>query len=56
MGHYQPRRMSSEVAKFVDATKLLKVLKTKADSEELHKALALLGKWAATWQLKFNVK
>ncbi|CAM4607019.1 unnamed protein product [Lepidochelys olivacea] len=43
--------VNSEVAKFADDTKLLKIVKTKADCEELTK----LSEWATKWQMKFNV-
>ncbi|CAM4564408.1 unnamed protein product [Caretta caretta] len=47
--------VNSEVAKFADDTKLLKILKTKADCEELQKDLTKLSDWATKWQMKFNV-
>ncbi|CAM5124383.1 unnamed protein product, partial [Natator depressus] len=47
--------VNSEVAKFADDTKLLKIVKTKADCEELQKDLTKLGHWATKWQMKFNV-
>ncbi|KAM7181807.1 uncharacterized protein RBU57_000458 [Macrochelys suwanniensis] len=37
--------VNSEVAKFADDTKLLKIVKTKADCEELQKDLAKLNDW-----------
>ncbi|CAM4712428.1 unnamed protein product [Lepidochelys kempii] len=45
----------SEVAKFADDTKLLKIVKSQADCEELQKILTKLGDWATKWQMKFNV-
>ncbi|CAM4661225.1 unnamed protein product [Lepidochelys kempii] len=39
--------INSEVAKFADDTKLLKIVKTKADCEELQKDLTKLSDWAA---------
>uniref|UniRef100_A0A8C3P8K5 Gypsy retrotransposon integrase-like protein 1 n=1 Tax=Chrysemys picta bellii TaxID=8478 RepID=A0A8C3P8K5_CHRPI len=47
--------VKSEVAKFADDTKLLKIVKTKADCEELQKDLTKLSDWATKWQMKFNV-
>ncbi|CAM5131339.1 unnamed protein product [Natator depressus] len=47
--------VNSEVAKFADDTKLLKIVKTKADCEELPKDLTKLSDWATKWQMKFNV-
>uniref|UniRef100_A0A8C3I5X8 Reverse transcriptase domain-containing protein n=1 Tax=Chrysemys picta bellii TaxID=8478 RepID=A0A8C3I5X8_CHRPI len=47
--------VKSEVAKFADDTKLLKIVKTKADCEELQKDLPKLSDWATKWQIKFNV-
>ncbi|CAM4676294.1 unnamed protein product [Lepidochelys kempii] len=47
--------VNSEVAKFADDTKLLKIVKTKADCEELQKDLTKLSDWARKWQMKFNV-
>lgn len=35
--------VNGEVAKFADNTKLLKIVKSKADSEELQKGLSKLG-------------
>ncbi|CAM5119150.1 unnamed protein product [Natator depressus] len=43
------------LAKFADDTKLLKIVKTKADCEELQKALTKLSDWATKWQMKFHV-
>ncbi|CAM5134922.1 unnamed protein product [Natator depressus] len=47
--------VNSEVAKFADDTKLLKIVKSQADCEELQKNLTKLGDWATKWQMKFNV-
>ncbi|CAM4534756.1 unnamed protein product [Lepidochelys kempii] len=47
--------VNSEVAKFADDTKLLKIVKTKADCEELQKDLTKLSDLATKWQMKFNV-
>ncbi|CAM5147952.1 unnamed protein product [Eretmochelys imbricata] len=47
--------VNSEVAKFADDTKLLKIAKTQADYEELQKDLSKLGDWATKWQMKFIV-
>ncbi|CAM4509126.1 unnamed protein product [Lepidochelys olivacea] len=48
--------VNSEEAKFADDTKLLKIVKTKADCEEqLQKDLKKLSDWATKWQMKFNV-
>ncbi|CAM4598511.1 unnamed protein product [Caretta caretta] len=47
--------VNSEVAKFADDTKLLEIVKTKADCEELQKDLTKLSDWATKWQMKFNV-
>uniref|UniRef100_A0A452HI16 Reverse transcriptase domain-containing protein n=1 Tax=Gopherus agassizii TaxID=38772 RepID=A0A452HI16_9SAUR len=47
--------VNSEVAKFADDTKLLKIVKAKADCEELQKDLTKLSDWATKWQMKFNV-
>uniref|UniRef100_A0A8C3HZR7 Reverse transcriptase domain-containing protein n=1 Tax=Chrysemys picta bellii TaxID=8478 RepID=A0A8C3HZR7_CHRPI len=47
--------VKSEVAKFADDIKLLKIVKTKADCEELQKDLTKLSDWATKWQMKFNV-
>uniref|UniRef100_A0A8C3H706 Reverse transcriptase domain-containing protein n=1 Tax=Chrysemys picta bellii TaxID=8478 RepID=A0A8C3H706_CHRPI len=47
--------VNSEVAKFADDTKLLKIVKSKADCEELQKDLTKLSDWATKWQMKFNV-
>ncbi|CAM5167759.1 unnamed protein product [Natator depressus] len=47
--------VNSEVAKFVDDTKLLKIVKSQADCEELQKDLTKMGDWATKWQMKFNV-
>uniref|UniRef100_A0A674K437 Zinc finger CW-type and PWWP domain containing 1 n=1 Tax=Terrapene triunguis TaxID=2587831 RepID=A0A674K437_9SAUR len=49
------RGVNSEVAKFADDTKLLKIVKSKADCEELQRDLIKLGDWATKWQTKFNV-
>ncbi|CAM4642329.1 unnamed protein product [Lepidochelys kempii] len=46
--------VNSEVAKFADDTKLLKIVKTKADCEELQKDLTKLSDWATKWQMKFH--
>ncbi|CAM4625917.1 unnamed protein product [Caretta caretta] len=47
--------VNSEVAKFAKDTKLLKIVKTKADCEELQKDLTKLSDWATKWQMKFIV-
>ncbi|CAM5115522.1 unnamed protein product [Eretmochelys imbricata] len=47
--------LNSEVAKFADDTKLLKIVKIQADCKELQKDLTKLGDWATKWQMKFNV-
>ncbi|CAM5145241.1 unnamed protein product [Eretmochelys imbricata] len=47
--------VNSEMAKFAYHTKLLKIVKTKADCEELQKAFTKLSDWATKWQMKFNV-
>ncbi|CAM4470707.1 unnamed protein product [Lepidochelys olivacea] len=47
--------VNSVVAKFADDTKLLKIVKTKADCEELQKDLTKLRDWATKWQMKFYV-
>ncbi|CAM5156358.1 unnamed protein product [Natator depressus] len=47
--------LNSEVAKFADDTKLLKIVKTQADCKEIQKDLTKLGDWATKWQMKFNV-
>uniref|UniRef100_A0A8C3IBY2 Reverse transcriptase domain-containing protein n=1 Tax=Chrysemys picta bellii TaxID=8478 RepID=A0A8C3IBY2_CHRPI len=47
--------VNSEMAKFADDTKLLKIVKTKADCEELQKDLIKLSDWATKWQMKFNM-
>ncbi|CAM5088479.1 unnamed protein product [Eretmochelys imbricata] len=47
--------VNSKVAKFVDDTELLKIVKTKADCKELQKDLTKLSDWATKWQMKFNV-
>ncbi|CAM5132666.1 unnamed protein product [Eretmochelys imbricata] len=47
--------VNSEVAKFADDTKLLRIVKTKTDCEELQKDLTKLSDWATKWQMKFNV-
>ncbi|CAM4644795.1 unnamed protein product [Lepidochelys kempii] len=47
--------VNSEVAKFADDTKLLKIVETKADCEELQKDLTKLSDSATKWQMKFNV-
>ncbi|CAM5105037.1 unnamed protein product [Natator depressus] len=47
--------VNGEVAKFADDTKLLKIVKTKADCEELQKDLTKLSDWATKWQMKCNV-
>ncbi|CAM5165119.1 unnamed protein product [Natator depressus] len=47
--------VNREVAKFADDTNLLKIVKTKADCEELQKDLTKLSDWATKWQMKFNV-
>ncbi|CAM4619647.1 unnamed protein product [Caretta caretta] len=47
--------VNSEVAKFADDTKLIKIVKTKAGCEELQKDLTKLSDWATKWQMKFNV-
>uniref|UniRef100_A0A8C4XYG1 Reverse transcriptase domain-containing protein n=1 Tax=Gopherus evgoodei TaxID=1825980 RepID=A0A8C4XYG1_9SAUR len=49
------RGVNSEMAKFADDTKLLKIVKTKADCEELQKDLTKLSDWATKWQMKFKV-
>ncbi|CAM4413494.1 unnamed protein product, partial [Caretta caretta] len=47
--------VNSEVEKFADDTKLLKIVKTTEDCEELQKDLTKLSDWAKKWQMKFNV-
>ncbi|CAM5114322.1 unnamed protein product [Eretmochelys imbricata] len=47
--------VNGEVEKFADDTKLLKIVKIKADCEELQKDLTKLSDWATKWQMKFNV-
>ena len=47
--------VTSEVATFEDDTKLLKVVKTQRDYEELQRDLSKLGEWASKWQMWFNV-
>ncbi|CAM5138679.1 unnamed protein product [Natator depressus] len=47
--------VNSEVANFAGDTKLLKIVKTKADCEELQKDLAKVSVWATKWQMKLNV-
>ncbi|CAM5136177.1 unnamed protein product [Eretmochelys imbricata] len=47
--------VNSKVAKFADDTKLLKIVKSQADCEELQKDLSDLGDWATKWQMKFSV-
>uniref|UniRef100_K7F0D5 Reverse transcriptase domain-containing protein n=1 Tax=Pelodiscus sinensis TaxID=13735 RepID=K7F0D5_PELSI len=47
--------VNSEAATFADDTKLLKIVKTKADSEELQKDPTKLGDWARRWQMNFNI-
>ncbi|EMP36995.1 hypothetical protein UY3_05796, partial [Chelonia mydas] len=47
--------VNSEVAKFEDDTKLLKIVKSQADCEELQKDLSKLGDWATKWQMKFSI-
>ncbi|CAM5084504.1 unnamed protein product, partial [Eretmochelys imbricata] len=47
--------VNSEVEKFADDTKLFKIVKTKADCEELQKDLTKLSDWATKWQMKFNM-
>ncbi|CAM4547301.1 unnamed protein product [Lepidochelys olivacea] len=47
--------VNSEVAKFADDTKLLKIIKSQADCKELQKDLSKLGDWVTKWQMKFNV-
>ncbi|CAM4370492.1 unnamed protein product [Caretta caretta] len=48
--------VNSDVTKFADDTKLLKIVKTTADCEELQKDLTKLSDWATKWQIKFNVE
>ncbi|CAM4541138.1 unnamed protein product [Lepidochelys olivacea] len=48
------KEVNSEVAKFADDAKLLKIVKSKADCEELQRDLAKMGDWATKWQMKFN--
>ncbi|CAM5152026.1 unnamed protein product [Natator depressus] len=47
--------VNSEVAKFADDTKLLKIVKSQADCKELQKYLSELCDWATKWQMKFSV-
>ncbi|CAM4587787.1 unnamed protein product [Lepidochelys kempii] len=47
--------VNSEEAKFADDTKLIKIVKIKADCEELQKNLTKLSDWATKWKMKFNV-
>ncbi|CAM5087761.1 unnamed protein product [Eretmochelys imbricata] len=47
--------VNTEVAKFADDTKLLKIVKSKANYEGLQKDLTKLGDWATKWQMKFSV-
>ncbi|CAM5079620.1 unnamed protein product [Natator depressus] len=47
--------VNSEVATFADDTKLLKIVKSQVDCQELQKDLTKLGDWATKWQMKFNV-
>ncbi|CAM4594941.1 unnamed protein product [Lepidochelys kempii] len=51
------KEVNSEVAKFVDDTKLLKIVKSKADftAKSYKGILQNLGDWAVKWQMKFNV-
>uniref|UniRef100_K7EW85 ribonuclease H n=1 Tax=Pelodiscus sinensis TaxID=13735 RepID=K7EW85_PELSI len=48
--------VNAEVAKFADDTKLLKIVITKTDCEELQKDLIKLSDLATKWQMKFNVE
>ncbi|CAM4478491.1 unnamed protein product [Lepidochelys kempii] len=43
--------VNREVAKFANDTKLLEIVKTKADCEELQKDLTKLSDWATKWQM-----
>ncbi|CAM4645910.1 unnamed protein product [Lepidochelys kempii] len=52
--HDLEKGVNSEVAKFADDPKLLKIVKTKADCEELRKDLTKLSDGATKWQMKFN--
>lgn len=47
--------VSYVVAKFADDTRLFRMVKTKADCEDLRKGLHKLDEWAKTWQTKFGV-
>ncbi|CAM4622379.1 unnamed protein product [Lepidochelys kempii] len=47
--------VNSEVAKYVDDTKLLKIVMSQAGCEELQRDRTKLGDWATKWQMKFNV-
>ncbi|CAM5175590.1 unnamed protein product [Natator depressus] len=53
--NYLEKGVKSKVAKFADDTKLLKIVKTKADCEAFQKDLTKLSDWATKWQMKFNV-
>lgn len=46
---------SSEVTKFAVDTQLFKVVRMKADCEELHKDVKRLCDWAIKQQMKFSV-
>ncbi|CAM4529781.1 unnamed protein product [Caretta caretta] len=47
--------VNSDVAKFTDDTKLLKIVKSQADCKELQMDPANLGDLVTHWQMKFNV-
>ncbi|CAM5091047.1 unnamed protein product [Eretmochelys imbricata] len=47
--------VNRKVAKLADDTKLLSVVKSKVDCEELQRDFTKLGDWATKWQMKFNV-
>ncbi|CAM4589481.1 unnamed protein product [Caretta caretta] len=53
--HDLEKVVNSEVAKFADDTKVLKIVKSRADCEELQKDLSKLGDGATKLQMKFNV-
>lgn len=49
------QQVTSEVAKFTADNKLFKVVKMKADYEELQKDLRKLNEWPIKWQMKFSI-
>ena len=49
------KEVNKEVKKAVDDTELRRILKSKADCEDLQKELMALSEQAIKWKMKFNI-